>query len=138
MKSIENVEIKREDSLTIKHIDGDYCVSNFIDKSNGALTFDNLTLKFPRDKYSSYSLFEHSNYLSLSAIPKALLIEFQIVLLHAFVYSHDKLEKAIEKAQSKDYLDELKNKIIIIRKILMSLTNYIDSYEEMLQEYKEI
>lgn len=132
MKSIEHVEInrtgiKRDDSLSIKHVDGKYGVSSFIDKSNAALNFDDLSLSFPKGGYSRFS-----------AYSKAQLIESQIVLLHAFVFSHDKLELAIKEAKSKSTLDELKSNIFIIRKILMSLTNYIDSYDEMLKEYKEV
>lgn len=126
MKTIKEVDV--EDShLIIKH-------------ENGYLQF------YP---YHDYKRIKSSNRNSIfvkessvlkrnSSYSKDELIKFQNILLKAYVYSNDLLDGAIEKSESKDLLDEYKEKVIATRKTLRNIVKYIDSYDELLENYKDI
>ncbi|MCL5127306.1 hypothetical protein [Algibacter sp. L4_22] len=69
---------------------------------------------------------------------KQQLLGIQNILLQAYVFSHDKLEEAIEDNDSKKNLEELKEKILVIRTHLKYITKYIDDYDEMKNEFKDV
>jgi hypothetical protein len=75
---------------------------------------------------------------SLSKFSKEELLKYQYILLNAYVYLHDTLEKGIVNNVSKNDLDNYKTMIFTIRKILMIYTNYIDEYDELVKNYKDI
>lgn len=73
-----------------------------------------------------------------SSYSKQQLEYIQKILLFAFVYASDQLDEAIKNSASKEDLDELKRHVTKTRKHLRYITNYIDSYEELLKEYKDV
>ena len=73
-----------------------------------------------------------------SDFSKPELEELQNILLNAYVFCYDHLDKSIESSASKQDLDELKEPIKGVRFNLRAITKYIDGYEEMLKEYEDV
>ncbi len=69
---------------------------------------------------------------------KAELEKFQKIILFAYVFLNDDLEEAISKTESKYTLNEKKEFILDLRKDLHAITHYIDSYEKILDEFRNI
>ena len=126
MKTIKDVIIENKELL--------------INHENGYLYFYN---------YESYDYVRSKQYISVSnkdkvdskynqSYSKDELIKFQNILLKAYVYSTDLLDDAIKNSESKDLLDEIKRKVIATRKLLRNIVKYIDSYEELLENYKDV
>lgn len=64
--------------------------------------------------------------------------KFQKIMLQAYVSLHDELEEAINNSDSKSNLDVIKKNLLDIREQLRIITKYIDSYGDLLEEYKGI
>lgn len=62
--------------------------------------------------------------------------ETQAIILSAYVRLLVDLEEAIEKSESKNILDQIKNKLLILRKRLIHITTHIDCYDDLLEDYK--
>jgi len=77
-------------------------------------------------------------YLTYSKFSKPELKELQYILLNAYVFCYDTLHTAIEKSASKNDMDNLKEAIKGVRLNLRYLTNYIEDYDEMMEEYKDV
>ena len=122
MKTIKNVTYNTSDELEICHI--------------------NVTLFILNDeednKYKGLMLQSDSNYKLYDSYSKDELTKFQNILLMAYVFLNDQLDDAIKNSESKKLLDEIKSKVIITRKHLRFITNHIDSYENILKDYKDI
>ncbi|WP_163380125.1 hypothetical protein [Cyclobacterium sp. SYSU L10401] len=64
--------------------------------------------------------------------------EFQRVNLFAYVYSHILIDTAISESKSKIELEVLKEKLTEIRRQLKDITIYIDDYENLLNNFKQV
>jgi phosphomevalonate kinase len=81
---------------------------------------------------------EIRSYQQYTAFSKEDLKEIQLIMLNAYVFVNDKLDEAVANSESKEKLDEIRTRIKVLRKHLRYITNYIDSYDEMLEDYKEV
>ena len=77
-------------------------------------------------------------FLDYSEYSKKQLENFQKIILQSYVFLHDKLEEAIKKSESKSTLEEIKGKLLHVRDQLRHITKYIDSYDDILEDYKDI
>lgn len=84
---------------------------------------------------SEYDNCGRNNYKKFS---KSELELFQNILLKGYVHSQITLEKHIEKKKSISELDIIKTNILCIRENLIEISTYIDTYDETLDEYREI
>ncbi len=126
METIKNViYYTNNNELEIHHIDGFLRIENTENNNYKGIKIYN-------------SKTDEASFMLYDLYSKAELISFQYVLLKAYVFLHDQLDNAITNSESKLQLDEIKNKVIISRKHLKYITNYIDSYPEILNEYKDI
>lgn len=128
MKTIKNVIVTSGNELEIHHIEGFLRIENHSSNSNyKSIKLYTLKIQLDIAKYKPYSSFSKDE-----------LIGFQNILLKAYVFVNDQLEDAINKSESKKRLDEIKTIIIATRTHLRFITKYIDSYEDVLKEYKDI
>jgi len=79
-----------------------------------------------------------STFYHLSHYSKNKLIEVQSILLKAYVYCHDELDEGIEKSVSIEDLKVTKENILGVRQALKEITKYLQSYDSLLTEFKEI
>lgn len=121
MKTIEEINNKAYGILDIEHIEG-------------SITINSSNLSYYKEKIN----INHGDWKSYSTFSKEELTVFQIILLNAYVFLNDEMEEAIKGSKSKQLLDKLKGNILSTRNHLRSITNYIDSYEDLLKEYEEI
>ncbi|WP_282125620.1 hypothetical protein [Marinifilum flexuosum] len=93
-----------------------------------------------RENYSSDSQMNNAvdRFKKYEEYSKSELEGFQRIILFAYVYLNDSLNEAIDKSESKIVLDGIKEKVIDMRKQLGLITNYIDSYEDMLDNFRDI
>jgi hypothetical protein len=77
------------------------------------------------------------NYFKYEHFKKEELLKFQNILLCAYVFSHDKLELAVNNSKAIDTLKILRDHVFVIRSYLRDITTYIDSYPKKLEEFKE-
>lgn len=75
---------------------------------------------------------------SMSAFSKEELLDYQYIILNAYMYSYDLLENGIEKNLSKKDLENYKSIVMILRKVLRKYTDYINQYDELLKEFKDV
>lgn len=127
MKTIKNVIYDKGKEIEIDHIDGFLRIEDSENNNYKGLK-----------SYTSISQKDKENFNHYDSYSKDELIKFQNVLLKAYVFLNDQLDDAIENSESKKVLDEIKGKVIITRKHLRFITNHIDTYEELLKNYKEI
>lgn len=104
------------------------------------------------DRYITIQNTEDQNYKGISystaknadsfrhyeTLSKTELLRIQYILLNAYVFACDVLDESIENSESKETLDKYKNLVLVIRKHLRYMTTYIDAYEELVNEYKNV
>ena len=127
MKTIKNVIYDIGKEIEIHHIDGFLRIEDSENNNYKGLK-----------SYPSISQKDKESFNHYDSYSKDELIKFQNVLLKAYVFLNDQLDDVIANSGSKKLLDEIKGTVIIIRKHLRFITNYIDSYQELLKNYKEI
>jgi hypothetical protein len=127
MKTIKNVIVTLGNELEIHHKEGFLRIEN----SPGS-RYKSIKL------YTSKTQLEKARFNPYSSFSKDELIGFQNILLKAYFFVDDQLEDAINKSESKKLLDEIKIIIIATRIHLRFITKYVDSYEDVLKEYKDI
>jgi hypothetical protein len=66
------------------------------------------------------------------------LLNFQNILLNAYVFSYDKLDNAIESKVSETSLNSLERKIRVLRAHLRYISSYLNEYETKLDKYKKV
>lgn len=126
MKSIGIVKIV-ENELIIQHSRGYLRIQN-----KKGVDFKGVKI-YSRMGEQGRLIFKHYNSFSKSKME-----EFQNVLLKAYVFQNDLMDKAIEEARSRNKLESIKEIILVIRKHLRYIAEYVDSYDEILDEYKEV
>lgn len=126
MKTIKDVIIENKE-LVINHENGYLHFYNYDD-------YNYFNLKVYQDIWNKDKVKPRYK----SSCSKDELIKFQNILLKAYVYSTDLLDDAIKNSESKNVLDENKRKVIATRKLLRNIVKYIDSYEELLENYKDV
>lgn len=143
MKTIIKVIYNKESEIGIFHIDGGLFIKNRTNNTyyKGLKIYTLTPVGDTRTFYglegmelygSSPSTFKHYDSYS-----KHELVSIQFVMLKAYVFLNDQLDEAIVNLASKKLLDEIKSKVVITRKHLRFISNYIDSFEEMLEGYKD-
>ena len=114
-----------------------------IDKisTEGDLDVDhkNMTFSYGMLDDSDYNKLKINNgFEELSSYPKDKLEQVQTILLQAYVYCHDELDDGIEKSISIENLEVRKRNVLKVRQVLRIITKYIESYDSLLTEFKEI
>jgi len=127
MKSIKNVIIDESNELEIYHNEGYLRIEN-----TEAENYKGIKIYSVKDKIDSLTFKQYSSF------SKENLIEFQNILLKAYVFIHDMLDESICKSESKDVLDVIRDTTLVVRKHLRYVTNYIDLYDDILKEFKDI
>lgn len=117
MKLIKEIILHNKAVLQINHISG--VMRIWIDSRN-SISLNDSGIK----SYREYS--------------KSELIKIQYILLNSYVFSYDLLDDLIKNSESKKTLNDKKELVQVIRKELRDITSYIDSYEEMLTEFKDV
>jgi hypothetical protein len=126
MKNIKRVEIGILNGLNVLIIsltDGFLILNNPYTKQR----VNNICTDYSVKKFYSYDHFKNEE-----------LLKFQNILLSAYVYSHDKLEMAVNHLEAIDTLKKIKKNVLLIRSYLRDITTYIDNiYPENSKEFKE-
>ena len=83
---------------------------------------------------SSRNPTNHNIYQVYNSFDKSEILKVQNILLNAYVFSHDKLDKALEDELSIEKLNNFKNLVIAIRTHLRYVSKYLIEYEEQKKE----
>ncbi|QNM84591.1 hypothetical protein H9W90_10320 [Polaribacter pectinis] len=125
IKSIEIISNSSYAKLKITHEKGQLSMPVPFKKENS----EKISIIINHSLTHGYSRYEH--------FKKEKLLIFQNILLNAYVFSHDKLEMAVNNSESIDTLKILKERTLLIRAYLRDVTTFIDCYPEKLEEFKE-
>ncbi len=77
----------------------------------------------------------HDNYNEFS---KGELTEYRVLMFEGYLWLHDKLEKELDNDAAKSELEEIRYSLRLLRKHMKSITDYINNYDEMKKEFKDL
>ncbi|MDN3620430.1 hypothetical protein QWY81_13265 [Polaribacter undariae] len=128
MRTIKDVIFyTNSNELEIRHINGYLGIQNTKTSYYKAIKIGETKIELNNKKYKHYNSFSKNE-----------LIMIQNILLLAYVFLNDQIDEVIKNSESMELLEEIKCKIISLRKHLRFITNNIENYEELLKEYKDI
>jgi hypothetical protein len=87
--------------------------------------------KSSRNVNNYYEFKEHNNF------DKSKILEIQNILLNAYVFSHDKLDKALEDSASINDFNTLRKHVLAVRTHLRYISKYIIENEKNKAEIKK-
>jgi len=128
MKIIKGVQYDDSvNQIQIHHLVGYLEINNKVGDNYKNLSSYPTLLRVNDGKFKEYSSFSKKD-----------LIYYQNMILNSYFFLYDKMEDAVTKSESKTHLGEIKEQIITVRKHLRYITDYINSYEDILSDYKNI
>jgi hypothetical protein len=128
MKLIKDIITNQSPSvynILIEFTGGFLRISN---KADNEIIYKGLSLD------AKLSLWNNSNFKQYPSLSKKELVSFQIIILNAYFFQMDKIEDFKEKEVSIQSIKEEFELAVQIRVHLLSISEYIYSYEELREE----